>query len=180
MNETTNQRPAPPVDSAPRRRRGLAIVLQRFERGPRRVPYLVVDLGLRDVDRAADALGDLFRRGLAPVRSDDDEGYPANVDWTYDYHFDPGPQQWRVSLFHHGWPAITVAMRCSPQWAGLERQFSLAVVAVGNASFADVDALESHPGERLVPQLDARLTAGQLLGATLRGRQISSTIPSAR
>lgn len=154
-------------------------MLHGFESGPRRVPYLVVDLGLRDQDRANDALADLFRRGLAPVRSYDDQVYPANLDWTYDYRYDPGLRQWQATLSHHGSPAITVAMRCSAQWADLERQFSLAVVAVGNANFADVATPESHPGERLVPQLDGSLAAGQLLGATLRGRQITSTIPSA-
>lgn len=181
MNQKSNQMAPPPVDSDPLRRRGLAIVLQGFERGPRRVPYLVVDLGLRDGKRADDALADLFGRGLAPVRSYDDQVYPAKLDWTYGYHYDPGPRQWQFSLAHRGWPAIAVAMRCSPQWADLERSLSLAVVAIGNAHFADVDVgkPESHPGERLVPQLGGRLAAGHLVGATLRGRLMTSPIPSA-
>lgn len=173
---TAAAQPAPdrPVDVDPARCGGLGIVLRGYRQGPQQVPYLVVDLGLAEDPRAGDALAGLFRRGLAPVRSFE-MTYPAVYDWTYRYHDEARGERWRVSLLHHGQPVLTVPLRATTEWAALERRLGLAVVAVGNVDFADVsNSLHDAPGDHLLAQLDTRLAAGHVLGATVLGRQVNT------
>ena len=174
MTAAAQPAPARPIDADPTRCGGLGIVLRGYRQGPQQVPYLIVDLGLPEDPRAEDALADLFRRGWAPVRSFE-MTYPAVYDWTYRYHDEARGERWRVSLLHHGQPALTVPLRATKQWAALEQRLGLAVVAVGNVDFADVsNSLHDAPGEHLVAQLDTRLAAGHLLGATMRGRLVTT------
>ena len=171
MTEAAQSAPARPVDVDRSRCGGLGIVLRGYRQGPRQVPYLVVDLGLPEDPRAGNALADLFRRGLAPVRSYE-MTYPAVFDWTYRYHHEARGERWRVSLLHRGQPVLSVPLRATTQWAALERRLGVAVLAVGNVDFANVsNSLHGAPGDHLVAQLDTRLAAGHLLGATVRGGQ---------
>lgn len=77
------------IDYSPTRAIAIGVTLDGFNNGPRVMPMIAADLGLAAASRVEDAAAELFRLGLATVRSYDNEVYPANYDWTYRI-LDPG------------------------------------------------------------------------------------------
>lgn len=67
------------IDHSPTRAIAIGVTLDGFNNGPRVMPMIAADLGLAAASRVEDAAAELFRLGLATVRSYDNEVYPATT-----------------------------------------------------------------------------------------------------
>lgn len=159
----------PPRRLRPDRRRALGVVLEGFRSEPREVPVLAVDLAPENDTAAADFQVDLFRMGLAPVRSLEGEIYPALRSWSIRHGSDlAGRFRW-VSLVYDGAPFAASTLSATEQWTELVDALGLVVLAVGDFGLAEVERLpDAMRQDAYADRLSVRTREGRALGATVR------------
>jgi hypothetical protein len=173
--EASRSRPAGRrlIEMHPTRAGAVSVIIPDNPTPPVDVPLVLLDLGFGEasLDKVTAISEELFRQGLAPVRSLN-EVYPAVFSWSYHVTPNPDPAKNRIVINAGGQPGPVVydgILLTNPKWLRIEKKVGAIVLAIGNFSFLDHDPYGPGFVEHRVQRVtNATLAAGRVMGATVR------------